>query len=271
MIKLCDLSQSKKIYKIITQVIDSGVFIKGPKVEEFELKWAQKCQMKYCVATDSGSMALEILCQILKPKSTFPWTYKAVWNAMDRIIGSHQFNEKDPDIYAHHLHDQKPNYIPMIEDCSHCHGYKPVSENAIFSFYPTKILGACGDAGSIVTNNKDIYLQSKYLIDHGNFGTNGRMDEIQAAILIEKLKNLDNENIIRKQIVDLYDSGLNIKTPGSFHYVYAIKGSQDKLEKLKIKGIESKFYYNEEYMALPLYSKLKSSEIKEVIECVQQL
>lgn len=271
MIKLCNLLQLPKIYKVVNQVIESGIFIKGPKVEEFEVKWAEKCHMKYCVCTDSGSMALEILCQILKPKSTFPWTYKAVWNAMDRINGTHIFDKEKPDIYAHHLHDQKPKYIPMIEDCSHCHGYIPVSENAIFSFYPTKILGACGDAGAIVTNNRDVYLQSKDLIDHGSFGTNGRMDEIQAAILIEKLKNLDKENIIRKQIVDFYDSQLKIKTPGSFHYVYTINGSQRKMEKLNKKGIESKFYYTEEYMALPLHSKLKLSELKEVVKCVQEL
>lgn len=265
MIKLCDLSQPYTIYKIVENVLKEGRYIKGPIVDQFEEAWAKRCGMAYCVAVDSGSMALELLVQLLKPISTFPWTYKAVWNAMDRLSGYHEFDTKEPDIYAHHLHDQPPKYKPLMEDCSHCHGYKPKSDNAIFSFYPTKILGACGDAGAIVTNSIDIYNKARQLRDHGAFGTNGRMDEIQGAILLEKLKFLDEDIAKRQEIVGKYDKGLNRKTPGKFHYVYAIEGDQGTVDRLIAKGVESKLYYDKPYVAIPLHTQLTNLEVEEVI------
>lgn len=271
MIKLCDLTQPPSIFDIVRSVIENKRFIKGPIVDEFEVEWAKKCGMKYCVAVDSGSMALELLCQILHPRTTFPWTYKAVWNAMDRIDGFHAFVMKNPDIYAHHLHDQPPAYKPIIEDCSHCHGYKPVADNAIFSFFPTKILGACGDAGAIVTNDIYVYNKSKELRDHGSFGTNGRMDEIQGAILLEKLKYLDLYNARRLEIVKKYDEAFGRNTLGTYHYVYAIEGNDEKLRRLNELGIESKYYYDQSCMAIPLHPFMTKDEVEEVIRCVQQL
>jgi len=271
MIKLCDVTPPPSVYKAIEKVIDSKCFIKGPKVDEFEEKWAKRCEMNYCVAVDSGAMALELLVQILKPISTFPWTYKAVWNAMDRLMGYHEFDVIEPDIYAHHLHDQPPKYKPMIEDCSHCHGYRPIADTAIFSFYPTKILGACGDAGAIVTNDILVRDRARELRDHGSFGTNGRMDEIQAAVLLEKLKYLDKFIERRQYVVNKYDEGLGRKTPGHFHYVYAVEGGQKKVDSLIKRGIESKLYYQEGYAALPLHPRLTDLEIEEVIKCARQL
>lgn len=271
MVKLFKPYLNKEIYQAVNDVLDSGVFVKGPKVKEFEELWAKKCKMKYCVATGSGALALEIVCQILKPVTTQSWTYKAVWNAMDRILGGHDFNSFNPDIYAHHLHDQPPKYKPMIEDCSHCHGYRPKSDTAIFSFFPTKILGACGDAGCIVTNDATVDRKARELRDHGSFGTNARMDEIQGAVLLSKLPYLDEYIEKRKQIVDMYDQALHRKTKGRFHYVYAIPGNLEKVDKLLKMGIESKLYYDDRFMALPLYPELTVSEVKEVIKCVQRL
>jgi len=272
MIKLCDLTPPNGVYKAVEDVLKSQRYVKGPLVEEFSQKWADRCGMKYGIGVSSGAMALELVTQVLGPISTFPWTYKAVWNALDRIQGYHEFDPLEPDIYAHHCHDQAPKYKPMIEDCSHCHGYKPVAETAIFSFFPTKILGGIGDAGIIVTNSDFVYNESMRIRDHGEpKGTNGRCDEIQAAALLAKLPYLDGWIKKRQEIVNIYDAEFGIKTKGKYHYIYTIKGSEEKRNKLINMGIESKFYYTPEYMAIPLHPFLTDNEIKKVIISVKQL
>ena len=101
----------------------------------------------------------------------------------------------------------KKNNVKIIEDLaqSHLATYKKklvgtFGDISILSFYPSKNLGALGDGGAIITNNYKIYNNCKIYANYGslNFkdpnhksiGINSRMDEIQAAFLIEKLKNL---------------------------------------------------------------------------------
>lgn len=83
---------------------------------------------------------------------------------------------------------------------------------AIFSFFPTKNLGAYGDAGAIVTNNDEIAQKCKMLRQHGAkekyfhemVGYNSRLDSIHAAILLVKLKYLDNWTVRRIEIAKKY-------------------------------------------------------------------
>ena len=85
-----------------------------------------------------------------------------------------------------------------------------------FSFYPAKLLGCFGDGGAIVTNDDDIGRKLFLLRDHGRdekgevvtWGTNCRLDNIQAAILDLKLKTFDNEIKRRREIATLYDRAL---------------------------------------------------------------
>ena len=101
----------------------------------------------------------------------------------------------------------------VIEDCAQAHGAayngkRVGSMGAVgcFSFYPTKNLGAIGDGGVVVTNN-DLAIAEKIrlLREYGwaeryissEKGWNSRLDEIQAAILLEKLKKLDADNGLR--------------------------------------------------------------------------
>lgn len=274
MIKLCDMTQPPEVYEAVDRVLKSGRYVKGPLVEEFEEKWAERCDKKYAIGVSSGATALELAIQAYKPlkiETTGAWTFKAVWNAIDRNWGGHKFDWNAPHIYAHHLHESDLSYIPIIEDCSHVHGYKPIAKTAIFSLFPTKILGACGDAGIIVTDDENIYVKCRDLRSHGENGTNGRMDEIQAAILLAKLPYLDSWIRRRKEIVDMYDAGLNRKTVGDFHYAYCIPGSEEKKQKLLEAEIESAFYYTWEYMALPLHPYLTKEEVDKVIEVVKSL
>ena len=105
--------------------------------------------------------------------------------------------------------------IPIIEDAAQSFGskYKSSYSCAIFdigctSFFPTKPLGSFGDGGAIFTNNKKIYLRSKQIRQHGQKkkyyydikGLNARLDTIQAAVLIEKLKKLKS-SILRKKLI----------------------------------------------------------------------
>ena len=112
----------------------------------------------------------------------------------------------------------------VIEDAAQAHGatYKgkmagSLADGAAFSFYPTKNLGAVGDAGAIVTDNADLAAEvrslqsygmgsSKY--EHVRLGWNCRMDAVQAAILSAYLPYLDEWNARRGQIAKAYDAVL---------------------------------------------------------------
>ena len=123
-----------------------------------------------------------------------------------------------------------------------------------FSFYPGKNLGAYGDAGAITTNSKNLYLKllklrnlggiKKY--EHDMIGFNSRLDTLQAAILNNKLKSLNKNNLNRVQIAKFYN--LNIKNKyiekikysrGCVYHQYVILSKKEKkirqlLEKNKI-------------------------------------
>lgn len=117
------------------------------------------------------------------------------------------------------------NKLYFIEDVSQAHGAKfqgrrlgSFGDVACFSCYPTKNLGAIGDAGLIATNNDDIAARLKGLrtygwIDHhyvSEFaGRNSRLDEIQAAILRVKLRYLDQSNSDRQKIARTYTEALS--------------------------------------------------------------
>lgn len=121
----------------------------------------------------------------------------------------------------------------LVEDAAQAHGARYhtqrlgslTSTATAFSFYPSKNLGALGDAGAVVTNNtlladrlrllRNYGSPSKY--DHPTAGTNSRLDELQAALLRVKLRYLDADNARRKHLASVYSATLsefsNIKTP----------------------------------------------------------
>lgn len=89
-----------------------------------------------------------------------------------------------------------------------------LGDAAAFSFYPTKNLGALGDAGAVTTNNDLLAKTIRTLANYGSNkkyvnilqGLNSRLDEIQASVLNVKLKYLDSENIRRREIAKMYYS-----------------------------------------------------------------
>jgi dTDP-4-amino-4,6-dideoxygalactose transaminase len=107
----------------------------------------------------------------------------------------------------------------VLEDAAQAHGASLQGRRAGnwghaagFSFYPGKNLGALGDAGAITTNDEELTQTVRALGNYGSHkkyenlyqGVNSRLDEIQAALLRVKLKNLDKETAARREVARLY-------------------------------------------------------------------
>jgi dTDP-4-amino-4,6-dideoxygalactose transaminase len=173
--------------------------------------------------------------------------------------------------------------LPVVEDSAQAIGaeYKgrrtgSLGDVACFSFYPTKNLGACGDAGMIVTNSAERAARLRILRNHGQTekyvssepGWNGRLDEIQAAILRVKLRHLPEWQRARQQLAAEYTRHFS-QIPGImpplvpdgyehvFHQYTIRVEERDKLQRiLTEKKIGSSVYYPVPLHLQPLYASL---------------
>lgn len=168
------------------------------------------------------------------------------------IIVVHLFGQPDKlDEIQKIIKGSKKN-IYLIEDAAQAHGAfynkKRIGTRGIFSvfsFYPTKNLGAYGDGGAIVTNNRGVADSIRLLRQYGQeskyhheiLGVNSRMDTIQAAILRIKLRHLDEWNNKRQANARLLTKLINrdcpkVKTPGyykdrpSVYHLYVIQANK---------------------------------------------
>lgn len=120
----------------------------------------------------------------------------------------------------------KEHGLKIVEDCAQAHGAKfrgkmagTFGECGAFSFYPTKNLGALGDSGAVLTDSDDIAAQLRMLRNYGStvkyyneiVGFNSRLDEVQAGFLSIKLKKLDDINLHKRKLADLYFKNLSDK------------------------------------------------------------
>ena len=204
----------------------------------------------------------------------------------------------------------------VIEDAAQAHGSQ-FSENekagnlshaAAFSFYPGKNLGALGDAGAITTNDDALAAVlfsmrnygSKVKYENEIIGVNSRLDELQAAFLNIKLKQLDSENEFRRSMAKRYLSKIkndkivmpnwDLSQNHVFHlFVIRTSNRMDLQNYLKENGIETMIHYpipphkqkalanwnqlsfpitekiHDEVLSIPLNSGLKASEIQHII------
>lgn len=131
------------------------------------------------------------------------------------------------------------------------------------SFYPSKNLGAYGDAGAIMTNDDDLGKTLQMMANHGQgkryyhdlIGVNSRLDSFQAVVLDAKLKRLDEYNARRRQAADLYDellSGISqvaapVRAANSSHvfhqYTLRVSDRDALAEHLVKEGIPHMIYY----------------------------
>jgi len=162
----------------------------------------------------------------------------------------------------------------MVEDVAQAFGanWKEQKLGSIgvagaFSFFPSKNLGGFGDGGMISTNDDEIAAMVRMLTKHGgkdkynveHIGYNARMDTLQAAILLAKLKHIDDFNKRRRQIAELYTAGLSgiysLQLPvyhdayelpiGHVYHQYTVRtNKRDDLQAfLKDRGVSSMVYY----------------------------
>ena len=184
--------------------------------------------------------------------------------------------------------------LKIIEDGAQSIGakFKNVSTGhygdcATISFYPAKVLGCFGDGGAIVTNKKNIYEKLYQLRDHGRdkngeiklWGTNARLDNLQAAFLKFKLKKLKKDILKRRRTASIYNNELSslseltlIPEPSKktdnydVYQNYEISVNQrDKLKKyLERNGIKTLVQWNgsavHQIKSLNLKAKLPNTE-----------
>ena len=159
--------------------------------------------------------------------------------------------------------------LKLIEDNAQAHGCLhngkktgSLGDASGHSFYPGKNLGALGDAGAVTTDDKELAEGVRALANYGSSkkyifkyqGRNSRLDEIQAAILNVKLKYLDEDNNLRKEVARRYING--IKNPyivlpvisdwdASVFHIFPIRtGKRDELQTyLSDKGIQTLIHY----------------------------
>lgn len=179
----------------------------------------------------------------------------------------------------------KKQKLYVIEDCAQAHGAEyngkkvgSLGDIGCFSFYPTKNLGALGDGGALVTNNRNLKERALLLREYGwkeryiskIQGWNTRLDEIQAAILRVKLKYLDQDNAARQKLAKLYRNGLRdmaITLPkerkdcSHVHHLFVIRNTMrnDLMKRMQSQNIGVGIHYPLPVHMQPAYLRIGGS------------
>jgi len=276
-VPLNDLKRSSKHYasdveKTLRAIINSGIFLRGEYIQRFEYAWAKYCSQKYCIAVKNGTDALTSSARAMGLKKAFVQANTLPLTAQGLMLGGSQIEIIDVDENGRTTKKSK-NLVPVLLygrmpsaaelnsnlfDAAHAHGWKvPINATATWSFYPTKTLGAFGDSGAITTNDPILYEKLQLLsgaddkLRHPE-QINSRMDEIQAAILLTKLKYLDENIEERKKNALIYAENLptNIQpvntSENDLNHLYVVKTKERRNELkdfLSKQGIETKIHF----------------------------
>lgn len=308
-IQMVDLtSQYKKIKPEIDEalhrVLDSGMYILGKEVGEFEAAAAKYLGTSHAIGCASGTDALQVAMMALDIQPgdeviTTPFTFVATTETIVLLGAKPMYVDIDPQTYnidptaiaaaitprtkailpVHlygHPADMDPimevarkHGIPVIEDAAQAMGaeYKGrkvggIGEMGCISFFPSKNLGAFGDAGMVVTNDDGLASKLRMIINHGSrkryyhetIGVNSRLDTLQAAILNVKLKYLEQWHEARRAAAHFYNklfNGKAVTTPYEapyarhiFHqYTLRVPNRGKVAETLAQKKIPHAIYY----------------------------
>ncbi|WP_316838255.1 DegT/DnrJ/EryC1/StrS family aminotransferase [Pedobacter nutrimenti] len=263
MIKFLDLlginqQHKEELKEAFERVLDSGWYIMGKELKQFEANFAKYCNVKHAIGVANGLDALILIIraykemgifrdgdEVLVPSNTYIASILAIsannlvpvlvepnietYNIDPSLIES-KISDKTKAILPVHLYGQLCDMesisiiankygLKVIEDCAQAHGAKrwdkqagSFGDAAGFSFYPGKNLGALGDAGMITTNDDELAATLRALLNYGSHikyenkykGINSRLDELQAALLDVKLKNLNAETAARRIVANRY-------------------------------------------------------------------
>ena len=242
------------------KVMNSGWYILGQSVKNFEEEFANYNKSTHCIGLASGLDAITLSIkafdfdkgsEIIVPSNTYIATILSVMQNnmkpvfvepsidtynIDPIKIEAAITNKTKAIVVVHLYGKSCDMDPimeickkynlkLIEDCAQSHGatYKgkhtgTFGEFGSFSFYPTKNLGALGDAGAVVCNDVALYKIIRRLRNYGSdvkyynevVGYNSRLDEMQAAFLSVKLKRLNDINNHKRKLAAIYLNNLKL-------------------------------------------------------------
>jgi dTDP-4-amino-4,6-dideoxygalactose transaminase len=172
----------------------------------------------------------------------------------------------------------------VVADSAQAHGatYRgrrvgSLAHASCFSFYPSKNLGALGDAGAVTTDDPAIAEHMRELRDHGRgsdrdeyvrIGQNARLDALQAAVLRVKLAHLDGANALRRQAADWYasllaGSELDLPTaaPDATHvyHLYVVRHPERDAIRLALAdlGIDARVHYPHPVHLIPVFDRYR--------------
>jgi dTDP-4-amino-4,6-dideoxygalactose transaminase len=308
-----DLTEQNRVHKdelmaAIGEVLASGQFILGRRVEDFEKAIASYCGAKHGVGVGNGSDALYIALAAYgigkgDEVITTPFTFFASAGSIARTGATPVFADIDPTTYnidpaevekrvtirtkaimPVHLFGlpadmdpinevAKKHGLQVIEDAAQAIGaqYKgrkvgTLGDAACISFFPTKNLGAFGDAGMIVTDDDEVAERCRMIRAHGSrkkyiheiMGINSRLDALQAKILQVKIGYVDEWADRRRAIARTYSENLSslaqagefrLPCPGAeYHHVFhqytiAVEKRDALQAHLNQRGVASTVYY----------------------------
>ena len=163
--------------------------------------------------------------------------------------------------------------LVVLEDAAQAHGLALTGDAAAFSFYPTKNLGALGDAGAFVTSDADVAGLAQRLREYGQTpdrvsylrAGQSRIDTLQAAFLLAKLPQLERWNERRRTLVERYSSALRDspvtlldESREHVHHLFVVRSRErDALrERLDRAGVETLIHYPLAVHQHPAWSEL---------------
>ncbi|MES3002266.1 MAG: DegT/DnrJ/EryC1/StrS family aminotransferase [Pseudomonadota bacterium] len=295
----------ERMVTAVRRVFDSGWYILGKELSNFEAEWARQCGTAHALGVGNGMDAIEIALRGLgigpgDEVITTSMTAFASVLAIVRAGATPVLADIDAEtallsaasvercitprtkaLLLVHLYGQvrdmdawvalcSQRNIHLVEDCAQAHlaswGGRSAGgfgSAAAFSFYPTKNLGAIGDGGMLVTNDQALAVRAAQLRNYGQsvryhhpvIGLNSRLDEIQAAILGERLAYLPAFTARRREIAVQYRA--SIRNPlltqlapaqedaAHVHHLYVLQCTQrdDLIAHLARSGVQSLVHY----------------------------
>ncbi len=289
--------------KAFAEVLDSGWYILGNKVKEFEKKFSSYTGSRHTLGVASGLDALLLALkaldlpsgsEVIVPSNTYIATILAILNAglkpvlvepdirtynIDPLEIEAAITPRTSAMMIVHLYGKPCEMdaimnikhktgLPLIEDCAQAHGATfhgrqigTFGEFGAFSFYPTKNLGALGDAGAVTTDDDGLALKIKRLRNYGSdvkyynevIGYNSRLDEVQATLLTVKLQFLDAINTHKRKLASLYLSELksDFVLPATdagvtdVYHIFAVRHPErDRLRQYLLEhGVKTEIHY----------------------------
>ena len=298
-------------------VLSSGRFIGGPALGRFEARFSDYCRAPYAVGVNSGTDAIALALralgvgpgdEVITAANTCVATVTGIaasgatavladvdertWT-LDPASAKAAVTERTRAIVPVHLYGQCADVgplrelgLPVLEDAAQAHGAeyggKRRGELAAYSFYPTKNLGALGDAGAVVTFDEELAERMRKLRSHGEraeargiavtAGVNSRLDELQAELLLRKMEHLDEWNERRRQLAAFYldrlahaDVVLPVEAEGRrhcWHLFVVLAEDRDAFRaRLCDRGVETLVHYAEPIHKQAAYAHLPRVDV----------